>query len=285
MRRRPRWPGFPAVTITLPRPTAAAIARLPPPVRHPERTSTRARSTRADGLVEELVRPDRRGRLQRRPAPRPEAAQPSAARICVERLRVLGRGHVARVLAHRDRAHGAAQDLGRARLRQRLHEHHARRLERPAQLASRPARAAPRAVVVAVRRPARRSTRSPRPWSRRARRRRPTPATAGCDTSTDSTSAGPSRLPATLIVSSERPEQEPVAVLVDQRPVAVAPDVRVHRPVGLHVALGVAPDAARHPRPGLLADQLADLAAHRVARRGRRRRRPCRARRRRASRP
>src|SRR5687767_11570814 len=32
-------------------------------------------------------------------------------------------------------------------------------------------------------------------------------ATAGCDTSTDSTSAGPSRLPATLIVSSERPSR------------------------------------------------------------------------------
>ena len=58
------------------------------------------------------------------------------------------------------------------------------------------------------------------------------------------------------------PEQEPLAVLVDLRPVAVAPDAREHGPVGLDVAVGVAPDAARHPRPRLLADELAHLAAH-----------------------
>ena len=80
-------------------------------------------------------------------------------------------------------------------------------------------------------------------------------------------------------------QQVPVAVVVDQRPVAVAPHVRVHRPVRLHVALGVAPDAARHPRPRPLADQLAHLAPHRVPVAGRTRRCPCRARRRRASTP
>ena len=52
--------------------------------------------------------------------------------------------------------------------------------------------------------------------------------------------------------------QEPVAVLVDRRPVAVDPDVRPSRPVGREVALGVAPDPARHRRPGFGADQLAD---------------------------
>ena len=73
------------------------------------------------------------------------------------------------------------------------------------------------------------------------------------------------------------PEQEPLAVLVDLRPVAVAPDAGEHRPVGLDVALGVAPDAARHARPRLLADELADLAAHRAGPPGRTRRRPSRA--------
>ena len=48
------------------------------------------------------------------------------------------------------------------------------------------------------------------------------------------------------------PVQEPVAVLVDRRPVAVRPDTREAPPVRLEVALRVAPDAARHPRPGRL---------------------------------
>src|SRR5207247_1717735 len=43
--------------------------------------------------------------------------------------------------------------------------------------------------------------------------------------------------------------QEPVAVLVDRRPVAVRPDAREAPPVRLEVALVVAPDAPRHPRP------------------------------------
>src|SRR4051812_38066338 len=44
--------------------------------------------------------------------------------------------------------------------------------------------------------------------------------TAGCETSTDSTSAGPSRLPATLIVSSERPSrnQSPSSSISAQSP-------------------------------------------------------------------
>ena len=56
--------------------------------------------------------------------------------------------------------------------------------------------------------------------------------------------------------------QEPVAVLVDRRPVAVRPDAGEAAPVRLEVALVVAPDAARHPGPGPAADELADLAAH-----------------------
>ena len=58
--------------------------------------------------------------------------------------------------------------------------------------------------------------------------------------------------------------QEPVAVLVDRRPVAVRPHAREPPPVRLEVALGIAPDPAGHPGPGSLADELADLAAHRT---------------------
>ena len=61
------------------------------------------------------------------------------------------------------------------------------------------------------------------------------------------------------------PEHEPLAVVVELGPVAVAPDARVHRPVGLEVALRVAEHAAGHRRPRLLADELADRAAHRLA--------------------
>src|SRR5439155_18023063 len=54
--------------------------------------------------------------------------------------------------------------------------------------------------------------------------------------------------------------EEPEPVGVDARPVAVDPDVREPTPVRVEVALRVLPDPARHARPGLLADQLADLA-------------------------
>ncbi len=70
--------------------------------------------------------------------------------------------------------------------------------------------------------------------------------------------------------------QEPVAVGVDRGPVAVRPDTREAPPVGVEVALGVAPDAARHAGPRLGADELADLAAQRPSAPGRRRPSPCR---------
>ncbi len=56
------------------------------------------------------------------------------------------------------------------------------------------------------------------------------------------------------------PVQEPVAVLVDRGPVAVRPHAGEAAPVRLQVALGVAPEPARHPRERLPADELADLA-------------------------
>src|ERR687887_531890 len=54
---------------------------------------------------------------------------------------------------------------------------------------------------------------------------------------------------------------EPEAVVVDQGPVAVDPDVGPARPVGLKIALAITPEAACHAGPGLANDQLADLAA------------------------
>src|SRR5687768_13357930 len=63
-------------------------------------------------------------------------------------------------------------------------------------------------------------------------------STPGCSTRIDSTSAGPSRLPAILIVSSERPSV-PQAIVIDRGPVAMHPDAWKARPVGLFVALGV----------------------------------------------
>src|SRR5262249_27109343 len=59
--------------------------------------------------------------------------------------------------------------------------------------------------------------------------------------------------------------EEPVAVLVDGRPVAVRPYTGEAAPVRVEVALGVAPHAAGHARPRPPADELSDLAAHGVA--------------------
>src|SRR6185436_7503163 len=51
-------------------------------------------------------------------------------------------------------------------------------------------------------------------------------------------------------------------------PVAVRPDAGEAAPVGLEVALVVAPDPAGHSGPRPRADELADLAAERLALRG-----------------
>ena len=56
------------------------------------------------------------------------------------------------------------------------------------------------------------------------------------------------------------PVQEPEAVLVDGRPVAVDPDAGQPPPVRLEVALWVAPEAARHGGERLAADELAHVA-------------------------
>src|SRR5206468_4941316 len=56
--------------------------------------------------------------------------------------------------------------------------------------------------------------------------------------------------------AAEEPE---VAVLVALGPVAGEVDVVVLRPVLLHEAVGIAPDPAQHPRPGLAEHEVAGL--------------------------
>src|SRR5439155_16528616 len=62
------------------------------------------------------------------------------------------------------------------------------------------------------------------------------------------------------------PLDVPVALVIDARPIAVDPGVRKARPIGLEIAafLGrrIAPEAARHARPGLADDELAHRTAH-----------------------
>src|SRR5438093_422727 len=59
--------------------------------------------------------------------------------------------------------------------------------------------------------------------------------------------------------------QEPVAVFVDRRPIAVRPHSGKASPVCIEVALVVTPDAARHSGPRTFADELPDFAAQRGA--------------------
>src|SRR5262245_3489399 len=59
--------------------------------------------------------------------------------------------------------------------------------------------------------------------------------------------------------------EEPEAVVVDVRPVAVVPDAREAREVRVEVALAVVQEPLRHAGAGLLADEVADAAADRAA--------------------
>ena len=63
-----------------------------------------------------------------------------------------------------------------------------------------------------------------------------------------------------VTASAEVPE----AVVGDFRPIAMHPDVRPSRPVGLQVAPRILPEAKRHPDIRLADDQLANLALHRL---------------------
>ena len=168
----------------------------------------------------------------------------------------------------RDRADRAAQHLGAARLRQRVGEAHRRRAGTTGRGARRPARAArPRSASSAVDARAQHDVHPQRLalQRRRACRSRPPRARRDDRRARSRPRPGPRRLPATLIVSSERPCRNHWPSSVDAREVAVPPHVRPARPVRLEVALAVVPQAARHPRPRLRAHELADLAAHRAA--------------------
>jgi hypothetical protein len=89
--------------------------------------------------------------------------------------------------------------------------------------------------------------------------------TEGWLTAADSTSAGPRRLPATFMVSSERPRNVPVAIFVYSGPIAMHPGIGDAREVGVYVAGGVAPEAAGHSGPGASKGKLTHRAANRVA--------------------
>ena len=208
-----------------------------------------------------------------RPPPVTSALPDNGTADLLQAFRVLERGQVAGILPEHARAHGAAHDLRRPRLRQRADPEDPLRLERLAERLRRP-----------------RSRRARRPASRpaSARRRstppRPSPhagtptaaasATMPLEIAADSSSAGPMRLPGDVERVVGAAVQVPVAVLVDRRPVAVHPHAGKARPVRLEVALVVAPDPARHARPRPAADELADLRpAHLQADASRRR--PC----------
>src|SRR5262245_5327195 len=185
----------------------------------------------------------------------------------LERLRVLERGEVARVLAEHPRTDGAADDLRGARLRQRGHPEDAVRLERLAEHVCDRGRDAlvvrdtvglcdaedPRHLALHLVRNADRRRLGDDPAANRSRlelRR------------ADSLAGDVQRVVAA-------PVQEPVAVGVDRRPVAVRPDAGKAPPVRILEALAVriVPEAARHSRPRTPADQLADLAAYGLSRR------------------
>ena len=116
-----------------------------------------------------------------------------------------------------------------------------------------------------ARRRAHRRSKRPRPSQECGTPTAAASSTASCPTAADSSSAGPMRLPAMFIVSSERPcrNQYPSSSTEAQSP--WHPDPRQPSPVRVEVALGIAPEAARHPGEGLAAHELPDLATDRAA--------------------
>ena len=139
----------------------------------------------------------------------------------------------------------AAHHLGAAGLRQRGREPHRRGRERLAELLGDAASRARRAARRRRRRRARATTNthSASPFSSSGTPTAAASTTAGCATTTVSTSAGPSRLPASLIVSSERPCRNhwPSSSIDAQSPCHHTSGPA--RPVRLEVALRVVPQA------------------------------------------
>src|SRR5215211_4900302 len=179
----------------------------------------------------------------------PLSSSANGATDLLERLRVLERREIAGIRSERLRPHGAAHDLRAPRLRQRCHEDDPIRPERLPELrcdqlpdlGSQP---------VAGRHSRTRDAEEPGDLAldlvrdthrRRLELRRPDPLAGDVE----------------RVVGA--PVQEPVAVLVDGRPVAVRPDPGEPAPVRLEIALRVAPEPARHPGKRLPAHELADL--------------------------
>src|SRR5919198_1583285 len=195
------------------------------------------------------------------PIPRPPPvtkASGNRSLDCVERLRVLERRYVAGVGSERLRADGTAHDLRRARLRQCVDEEHAVRLERLTEL-----RSDVRRDLLLCRRHVRQQARED-----------PGRLALHLVRHADGGRLAHGRMPDRGRLELGRPDplagdvervvgtavQEPEAVLVDRRPVAVHPHAGQPRPVCVEKLLRVAPEATRHARERTAADQLADLA-------------------------
>ena len=163
---------------------------------------------------------------------------------------ILDTREVSRILAEIDATDDAAHDLRRARLRQRVHEADLLGAHRLAQTSTTCGEPPRRASDSTTPRWSTTKQTTPSPLSSSG-----TPMAAASrdgrvrDERAPRPRPGPTRLPATLIVSSAAPVQEPEAVLVDVRPVAVVPDAGPKRAeVGLEVALAVVQEALRHAR-------------------------------------
>ena len=145
------------------------------------------------------------------PIPRPPpvtSATPSSGsdgtRDLLQRLRVLERREVARILPERSRPHGAADDLRAARLRERGDEDDPIGRERLAELVA-TAAATSSASVASAPGASTQKSQATSPFTSCGTPIAAASATAGWFTAADSSSAGPMRLPAMFSVSSERP--------------------------------------------------------------------------------
>src|SRR5690242_14520725 len=132
--RKSTWPISPNARSTSSR-RATSICTARPPIS----SATKSISSRERAPTTTDQPSPARARAVFAPMPRPPpvtTATPSGNRglDLIERFRVLERGEVARVGAQGLRSYRAADDLGRARLRERLDEEHAVRLERLSEL-------------------------------------------------------------------------------------------------------------------------------------------------------
>src|SRR5215207_7010948 len=209
--------------------------------------------SRAALIRTSLSRPRRRSPL----LPHVGSAEGGADRR--QRRWILQARHVARIVAHDRRADRPPEDLRRARPRELGDHEHARRAERLAQMPGHERRElfreavrdltlrdheAPDRLALDLVRDADHGGFGHRGVQRQ-----------------DALDLGRAQALARDVHRVVAPSvEEPLAVLVDARPVAVAPDTVEPAPVRVQVAFGVAAEAPGHARPRLAAHELTDLA-------------------------